>query len=181
MSRERRRPERSETDAYYFKYIDRVPSDDVLGVLETQLEETVEFLSGIPEEKTLHAYAPGKWTIRQLVNHVCDAERLFVARAFWFARGFQTPLPSFDSDESAASARANEIAWPAILEEFRSVRQATIAFFRNLPQEAWGRGGVASGLPFSVRSLAYIAAGHLDHHRAVLRERYLSPGRSSAG
>ena len=166
-------PERSEAAPYYFRYIDRISSGDVLAVLSAQLDETLDFLSGISEEKSLRAYAPEKWTIRQVVNHVNDCERLFVSRAFWFARGFETPLPSFDQDVSAAGARANEFSWTDHIEEFRSVRLATVAFFRNLPDEAWSRSGIASGNPFTVRALAYIAAGHVAHHRAVLQERYL--------
>jgi len=173
MPEERRRPGPEEAAPYYYRYIDRIGSDDVVGVLEKQLAASKGFFSAIPSEKSLHAYEAGKWTIRQVVNHVSDCERLFVSRAFWFARGFDTALPSFDQDVSAAEARANDVAWPAHIEDFESVRRATITFFRNIPAEAWGRTGVASGNPFTVRSLAYIAAGHLDHHRAILEERYL--------
>jgi uncharacterized damage-inducible protein DinB len=166
-------PERSEAAPYYFRYIDRVPERDILGVLESQLEETAEFLAAFSEEKSLHRYAPEKWTIRQVVNHVNDCERVFVSRAFWFARGFDSPLPSFEQDVAAAAARANEVSWADHVEEFRAVRQATLAFFRNLPDGAWSRSGVASGNPFTVRALAYIIAGHVAHHRAILQERYL--------
>jgi len=173
MSPEKRRPESSEAAPYYFRYIDRIASEDVLAVLERQLPETLAFYSRVPDEKSLEAYESGKWTIRQVVNHVTDCERLFVSRAFWFARGFEEPLPSFEQDAAAAAARANEFSWSAHVGEFESVRRATISFFRNLPAGSWDRRGVASGNPFTVRSLAYIVAGHLDHHAAVLRERYL--------
>lgn len=166
-------PDRSEAAPYYFRYIDRISSDDILGVLESQLKETVSFLSGISEEKSLHRYAPEKWTIRQVLNHVNDCERVFLSRAFWFARRFDTPLPSFDQDASAAASGANEVSWAAHVEEFRVIRLATLAFFRNLPEEAWSRSGIASGNPFSVRALAYIIAGHVAHHASILRERYL--------
>src|SRR5438128_5963415 len=166
------RPGSNEAATYYFRYIDRIPSEDILGVLETQRKETLSFFAGISEEKSLHRYGPDKWSIRQVVNHVNDCERLFVSRAFWFARGFETPLPSFDQDVSAAGARTNEISWTDHIEEFRSVRLAPVALFRNLPDEAWCRTGIASGSPFTVRALAYIAAGHVAHHRAVLQERY---------
>jgi hypothetical protein len=168
-----RRPDRAEAAPYYFRYIDRIANDDVLGVLEAQLPEAILLLKGISEEKSLRAYEPGKWTIRQVVNHVSDCERLFVSRAFWFARGFDSALPSFDQEVSAAGARANEFSWAAHVEEFESVRRGTITFFRNLPPDSWDRRGVASGNPFTVRALAYIAAGHLDHHTAILRDRYL--------
>lgn len=166
-------PERTEAAPYYFRYIDRVSSADILGVLEAQLGETLSVFAGVSEEKSLHRYAPEKWTIRQVVNHVNDCERVFVSRAFWFARGFDSPLPSFDQEPAAAAARANEVSWADHVEEFRVVRFATLAFFRNLPEGAWSRSGVASGNPFTVRALAYIIAGHVAHHRAILQERYL--------
>lgn len=166
-------PESHEAAPYYFKYIGQVQSDDVLGVLERQLDEILAFLSGIGEEKSLHRYAPEKWSIRQVFNHVSDAERLFLCRAFWFGRGFDSPLPSFDEKVSIAAARADEVSWARHVEEFRTVRLATLSFFRNLPAEAWMRSGTASDMPFTVRALAYIAAGHAAHHVAILRERYL--------
>ena len=166
-------PERSEAAPYYFRYIDRISSGDIVGVLESQLGETLGFLSGVSEEKSLHRYAPEKWTIRQVASHVNDCERVFVSRAFWFARGFDSPLPSFEQDISAAAAQANEVSWSAHIEEFRAVRLATLALFRNLPDGAWSRSGVASGNPFTVRALAYIIAGHVAHHCAILQERYL--------
>lgn len=104
----RGRPEPNEAASYYFKYIDQVQSDDVGGVLEAQLDETVAFLLGLSEEKSLHRYAPDKWSIRQVLNHVTDTERVFLFRAFWFARGFDSPLPSFDEKVSAATSRADE-------------------------------------------------------------------------
>jgi uncharacterized damage-inducible protein DinB len=167
------RPEPGEAEAYYFRYIDRVPGDDVLAVLEPQLGETLTFLSTISEEKSLHRYGPDKWSMRQVLNHVSDCERLFIARAFWFARGFDTPLPSFDQKISADAARADEFSWASHVEEFRNVRLGTLSFFRNLPAEAWVVRGIASGYSFTVRALAYLAAGHLAHHMAILRERYV--------
>ncbi|HEV8578685.1 MAG TPA: DinB family protein [Thermoanaerobaculia bacterium] len=167
------RPGADEAAPYYFKYIDQVPSDDVVGFLATQLDEAMPFLSGISEEKSLHRYAPGKWSIREVLNHINDGERLFVARAFWFARGFDTPLPSFDQEVSVAAGKADAVSWADHVEEFRGIRLATLSFFRNLPAEAWDRNGIASDLPFTVRALAYIAAGHFIHHAAIVRERYL--------
>jgi hypothetical protein len=166
-------PESGEAAPYYFKYINQVRSEDVVGALAIQLDETLAFLSGISEEKSFHRYAPEKWSIRQALNHVSDTERLFLFRAFWFARGFDSPLPSFDEKVSAGSARADEISWNRHVEEFRTVRLATLSFFRNLPAGAWMRGGIASDNPFTVRAMAYIVAGHAAHHVAVLQERYL--------
>jgi len=170
----RGRPEPNEAASYYFKYIDRVPSDDdIVGTLEAQLDETLAFLQGISEEKSLHRYAPDKWSLRQVVNHLNDTERVFLFRALWFARGFDSPLPSFDENVSAETSRADEISWARHVEEFRGVRLATLAFFQNLPAEAWMRRGIASDNPFTVRALAYIAAGHITHHMGIVRERYL--------
>ncbi len=166
-------PERNEAAPYYFKYIDRISGGNIVGVLETQLEEMLALLSGISEEKSLHRYASGKWSVRQVLSHVNDVERVFLSRAFWFARGFDSPLPSFDENVCAGAARADEVSWTSHLEEFRGIRVATLAFFRNLPADAWMRSGVASGNLFTVRAIAYISAGHVTHHRGVLQERYL--------
>lgn len=167
------RPQTNEAAPYYFKYIDLVTSDEVVPAMESQLDETVQFLQGISEEQSRHSYEPGKWTIREVLNHVNDGERLFLYRAFWFARGFRDALPSFDQDQAVQSAHANNTSWAELVEEFKRVRLASISFFKNLPEEAWSKTGVASDYPFTVRSLAYIIAGHVAHHRNVLAERYL--------
>ena len=166
-------PERTEASAYYFNYIDLVPEPDVVSVIEAQHEPTLSLLRGISEEKSLYRYAPGKWSIRELWNHVTDTERAFVFRALWFARGFNTPLESFEQEVAARGAAADRVSWAGHVEEFRAVRLATVAFFRNLPAEAWMRTGVASGYHFTVRALAYVVAGHLVHHARILKERYL--------
>jgi hypothetical protein len=166
-------PERTEATPYYFNYIDRITSSDITGVLESQLDETTAFLRGISEEKSLYRYAPGKWSIRQAWNHVNDAERVYVSRALWFARGYESPLPSFEGEIAVGAAQADAIEWVRHMDEFRQIRLATVAFFRNLPVEAWKRSGTASGNPFTVRALAYIVAGHTVHHATILRERYL--------
>jgi hypothetical protein len=105
-------------------------------------------------------------------GHVNDTERVFLMRALWFARKFDTPLPSFDQDIAVAAANSDGISWARHVEEFREIRLATISFFRNLSEEAWMRAGTASGNPFTVRACAYIVAGHVTHHEAVLREKY---------
>ncbi len=167
------RPGSDEAASYYFTYIDKVTGEDPLRALEGQLEEAVAFFSSISEEKSLHRYAPEKWSIRQSLNHVNDTERLFAFRALWFARGFDLPLPSFDQNVAVGTAEADRFHWAAHIEEFRSVRLATISMFRNLPAEAWSRSGIASDYRFTVRALAFIIAGHLNHHNSILRERYL--------
>jgi hypothetical protein len=167
------RPHPSEAASFYATYIDLILTDDPLIVMEDQLEEVEEIFSTISEEKSLYRYAPDKWSIRQLLNHVTDTERAFAFRALWFARGFADPLPSYDQDIAAAGAQANSIPLDLHIDEFGHVRLASIALFRNLPAGAWMRTGTASGNPFTVRSLAYIICGHVAHHLRVLRERYL--------
>ena len=171
-------PDRTEAAEYYFTYIDQVPAGDICRVLEAQLPETLALLHDISDEQSLTRYAPGKWSIREVVSHLNDTERLFVFRAFWFARGFDSPLPSFDQNVAVSTAGADERSWRSHVDEFKAVRAATLAFFRDLPADAWTRRGVASGNPFTVRALAYLSAGHVTHHTRILRERYLqqAPG-----
>ncbi len=167
------RPQTNEAAPYYFTYIDQAPGDDPGRLIEAQLDEQSAFLPTISEEKSLHRYAPGKWSIRQVLNHVSDTERSFAFRALWFARGFQEPVPSYDQEIAAVGAEADRIPWSAHVEEFRRVRLATISLFRNMPEMAWLRTGVASGNRFTVRALAFITAGHVAHHAKVIREKYL--------
>jgi len=167
------RPGPSEAAAYYFTYIDRIPQDDIVGVMERQAGEAVAVFAGISEEKSLHRYAPEKWSIRQVLNHINDTERAFAFRALWFGRGFTDPLASFDQNVSVNGARADEYSWASHVAEFRGVRQSTLALFRNMPLEAWKRSGVASGSSVTVNALAYTIAGHVAHHMAILQERYL--------
>lgn len=166
-------PERSEAAPYYFTYIDRVTNPDVLAELQTQLDSSTHFLRGISEEKSRHRYAPDKWSIREVLNHINDAERTFAFRALWFARGFDAPLPSFDQNVSSSAAKAGEHSWASHIEDFRAVRLATLTLFRTMPEEAWSRKGIASGSSFTVRALAYVIAGHLAHHRAIIETKYL--------
>src|ERR1700758_1653498 len=112
------RPERDEAAPYYFRYIDRIGGGDIVGVLQAPPKETSALFKGISEEKSLYRYAPEKWSVRQVVNHVNDTERVFVSRAFWFARGFDSPLPSFDEKPCAEAARADEVAWADHIEDF---------------------------------------------------------------
>jgi len=167
------RPEPNEAVPYYFGYINRVAGDDILHALQSQLDQTPAFLRSISEEKSLYRYAPEKWSIRQMWGHVNDTERVFLMRALWLARKFETALPSFDQDIAVGAAGSDDVPWARHVEEFHEIRLATISFFRNLPEEAWARTGTASGNPFTVRACAFIVAGHVAHHQAVLREKYL--------
>ena len=167
------RPDRNEAAEYYFRYIDQVPAGEICRILRAQLPETLALLDGISEEESLARYSPGKWSIREVVGHINDCERLFTFRAFWFARGFETPLPSFDQNTAMSATRLDGRPLASHAEEFRAVRQSTLMFFDHLPNDAWARHGIASDNPFTVRALAYIAAGHLVHHVRILRECYL--------
>lgn len=167
------RPEPSEAAQYYFTYINLVTGDRPLGNIRNQLDKYLPFLKRISEEQSQYRYAAGKWSIRQVLNHVTDTERAFAFRALWFARGFDSPLPSYDQEIAAANAKADAISWAAHVEEFTQVRRATISLFQNLPSEAWMRTGIASENPFTVRALAFIIPGHVEHHFRILREKYL--------
>lgn len=167
------RPKPEEAAPHYSKYIDLVGSGDIVSALEIQLQETTAFLTTVSEEKSLHRYAPDKWTIREVLNHIIDGERVFAFRAFWFARGSSDPLPGFEQDDYVEASGANKIDWASHVEEFQRVRWSTISLFRNLPGEAWSREGIASGNPFTVRALAYILAGHVSHHLNLIKKHYL--------
>ena len=167
------RPERDEAAPYYFTYIDKVPVGDIRQLIRAQAADVVDFASRISEERSRHRYAADKWSIREVLGHINDCERLFVMRAFWFARGFDTPLPSFDQNVAVATAGAHERPWQSHVDEFRAQRAATLAFFDSLPEAAWRRRGVASDNPFTVRALAYMVPGHVAHHLDIVRQRYL--------
>ncbi len=167
------RPQASEAAEYYLPYIEEVHSEDPLSVMIAQLDEAQSLLPAISEKDSLYRYAPDKWSIRQVVNHCTDTERVFVFRTMWFARGLEIPLPSYEQDVAVRGAQAESVPWSSHIEEFRDVRAATISFFRNLPPEAWMRTGIASEKRFTVRALAFIIPGHVAYHWKRLRELYL--------
>ena len=171
------RPDRTEAAAFYFTYIDKVPDGDIVERLEAQGREVLDLLRGISDAQSQYRYAADKWSIREVLNHINDTERVFTFRALWFARGFESPLPSFDQNVGVAAARADEVAWPVLVDEFQALREATLALFRTLPDEAWARGGVASDKQVSVKALAYMVAGHVIHHLGILNTRYLASDR----
>lgn len=168
------RPERSEAAEYYFHYIDLVPDGDIVRTLASQRDEAMAYLERIPEGRAGYRYADDKWTLRDVVGHLNDTERLFAARAFWFARGFDTPLPSFDQNVAISTGGFGARTWRSLIDEFAAVRDASITFFAGLPEAAWERRGIASGNPFTVRALAYLIAGHVTHHVRIVDERYLA-------
>lgn len=169
----RGRPQETEAAPYYQGYIQQAEGDDALAAMEQQLDEMMALLSGISEEKSLYRYAPEKWSIRQVLGHISDAERAFAFRLMHFARGFDAPVPGFDQEISAAGAESDRVSWSDLVEEFRWVRLSTIALVKNLPPEAWDRSGIASEKSFTVRSLAFIIPGHAAHHMKIVRERYV--------
>jgi hypothetical protein len=176
-------PEPDEAAEYYQGYIAQAGEGDILALLKSQSATAVAFLRGISEERSLYRYAPDKWSICQVLNHVNDSERVFAYRALWFARGFDSPLPSFDQDIAVLGGDAEARPWASHIEELAAIRASTLTLFQNLPTEAWMRRGIASGYSFSVRAIAYIIVGHANHHLRVLRERYSereSPQRPNA-
>ena len=167
------RPARAEAADYYHKYIDRVGDGDIRELLARQRTDVMRFLRALPPGKAGHRYAEGKWTIAEVVGHLNDCERLFVSRAFWFARGLEGSLPSFDQNLAMAASDASSRTWASHLDEFEGLRADSVRFFDTLPEAAWDRTGIASDCGFSVKALAYIAVGHVEHHLAIIRERYL--------
>ena len=166
------RPANSEYAPSYAAYVDAVPDGDLLVLLETQCRETQNMLRGISEQESRHRYAPGKWSIREVIGHVNDAERVFTYRALRFARGDATPLPSFDENAWASASNADERSLEEHAHELAAIRSSTVAMFRGFSGEQFARTGMASGHQISVRALAYIVAGHERHHVRILRERY---------
>jgi hypothetical protein len=168
-------PEATEYAPYFERYVSLVRTGDILSTLEEQKGAFRRALSALPAERAGFRYAPDKWTIREVVGHCTDAERVFAFRALCFGRGEEAPLPSFDENEYARQSGHDSVPLPDLLEEFETVRTATLLQFRHFPDGVWRRAGVASGNPVSVRALAHIAAGHVAHHLAILRERYAVP------
>lgn len=166
------RPASSEYAPFYAGYIDALPPGDVLELLEAGIEDTLELLRGVPEERADHRYAPDRWSVRELAGHLADTERVMGVRALRFARGDQTPLPGFDQDLYVANAAFGRRPLEELAEELRIVRAGTLLLFRGMDSEAWTRRGTANGAVLSVRAIAHIIAGHERHHARVLRERY---------
>lgn len=166
------RPAADEYLEYYGRYIALVPGDDALPVLARAQAETHRLLAGLDEARALHRYAPGKWSVKEVLGHLADGERVFGYRALRFARADQTPLPGFDENTYVPAGKFGRRTLADMAAEFAAVRAATLALARSLDDEALLRRGTASDCPFSVRALVAIIAGHELHHVALLRERY---------
>ena len=167
------RPAADEFAPFYAGYISRVPDGNIVATLDGQIADTLSLLRAIPEARGVHRYAPDKWSIKEIVGHMCDTERVMAYRALRMARGDQTPLASFDQDPWVKASRFDERSMASLTTELEHVRWTTIDLLRPLDEDALLRRGTASGVTLTPRSLAYIIAGHERHHVAVLRERYL--------
>ena len=165
-------PLESEYAPYYQGYIGRVTEQEILPVLRSQLDALDVLLGRVTPERETYRYAEGKWSVREIVGHLIDAERVFGHRAFCIARGDRNNMPGFDQNEYIATAPYDRIDLEDLLSEFRLVRLSNIAMLRTLDDESWMRIGTANDNQVSVRALAFIMAGHVRHHMEVLRERY---------
>jgi hypothetical protein len=175
LSLAHRRPQPTEHAPYYGTYVALVPENDILAVLRAQRDESLAHLHAIPESQADVLHPPYTWTIKQVVNHITDGERIFAYRALRFARGDATELPGFDENEYARTAGCERLKLAKLVDEFDAVRRSTLALLENLPEQAWTRCGEANGNAVTVRALAFIIAGHVRHHLAIVRKR-LGPG-----
>jgi uncharacterized damage-inducible protein DinB len=168
------RPDPSEYGPFYAGYVSLVQGEDVLEALRDQIGRSLDVLRPVSSEDSLERYAPGKWSLREVVGHLIDAERIFAYRALRFARNDPTELPGFEQDDYVPAAQSDRRPWPDLLAEFELVRRANLLMFRGLDREAWLRRGVASRNEMTVRALAYAIAGHELHHLGIIRTRYLA-------
>lgn len=167
-----KRPEPTEYAEFYANYVSEVPGTDAVGILESQRLQMVQLFAGRSERDGSFRYAPGKWTVKEVLGHITDTERIFTYRALRIARGDKTPLPAFEQDNFVKNGGFSERTLASLADEFALVRAASIALFRSFPEQAWSRRGVASQKEVTVRALAFITAGHQIHHRQILEERY---------
>lgn len=168
------RPEPGEYAAYFDRYISLVPGADILTTLESQRRQTLLLLSGRDEADGDFRYAPGKWSAKEVLGHVCDTERIFAYRALRISRGDSTPLAGFEQDDYIRNGPFAQRPLAEIIEDYIAVRRATLTLFRNLDEQAWLRRGIANNNEVSVRAIAYTMAGHELHHRHILEEKYFA-------
>ncbi len=170
-----KRPSPEDAAPYYQGYIEQVSNDgEIVDLLAAQLDDELAFLASIPEDRGDFCYAPGKWTVKEVLGHMADAEWIFTYRALRFARGDTTPLPGMEQDEFVAGANFEQRTVASLTEELRNLRAANLVLFRSFDDEILERRGTASDCPFSVRAQLYILCGHVVHHVRVLKESYLS-------
>lgn len=167
------KPESNEYDPYYGLYISKVPEADIRDAFVRQPAELREAHNGLAEEMGTFTYEPGKWTLKEVLSHLIDGERIFAYRMLRISRGDVTPIEGFEQDGYIENSSANNRSFSDLLEEFELSRKANVLLLNNLDEAALKRMGTASGLPISVRALANISIGHVRHHLHILRERYL--------
>jgi uncharacterized protein (TIGR03083 family) len=167
------RPLPGEYSEGYAPYIAAAVEGDVLTLLQGQMGEVAALFAGLSETQGAFRYAPGKWSLKDLLQHLSDAERIFAYRCLRIGRGDATPMPGFEEDAYAAAAQADARSMADLLADWRAVRSASLSLFRSLPDEAWGNQGTTNNRPITARCIRYIALGHAAHHLAVIRERYL--------
>ena len=168
------RPAEGEYSPYFERYISLVPDGDIIEMLARNADTLIALVRQQPPEVADYAYADGKWTVKEVIGHLCDAERVFAYRLLCFARADQTPLPGFDENAYVPAGRFGERTLESLLQEFAAVRQASIALVAGLPEEAWSLSGIANNAPMSARAAAYTILGHELHHRNILINRYFS-------
>jgi uncharacterized damage-inducible protein DinB len=166
------RPQPSEHSAYHLNYISLVPENDILQTLDAQRRDMILYLSARSEDEGNFRYAPGKWSAKEVVGHICDAERIFAYRALRIARGDQTPLPGWEQDDYMRASPFCGRPLTDVIEDYIAVRRASVSLFRNLDEPAWCRTGTANNATVSVRALAWLIAGHELHHKKLLQEKY---------
>ncbi|MCI0659764.1 MAG: DinB family protein [Acidobacteria bacterium] len=167
------RPDPTEYMPYFGKYISLVEGDDVIAALSNQIDDTLALLHGLSESQGDIRYAPGKWSIKEVIGHLIDAERIFAYRALRFARNDESVLHGFDENSYVANSNYGARRLADLAEEFEFVRKANLYLFRPLGLEVWERRGKANDNEISVRAIAYVIAGHERHHLGIIRERYL--------
>lgn len=168
-----KRPENTEYSDWYAGYVGSVQETDIISALEKQSDEIKQFFAEITDEKSLYRYAENKWTIKELLGHIIDGERVFAYRALRFSRNDETALAGFDENPYVAQSNFNERTLSELVEEFVLLRQANMFIFRNLKESDWDNSGIASDAKVTLRALAYIMVGHIRHHLKILKERYL--------
>ena len=166
------RPAADEYLPYYERYITLVPDGNLVELLATQVRDTLRLLRGVDDRRALYAYAAGKWTVKEVIGHISDAERVFSHRVLRFARGDVQPLPGFDENAYVPAGRFNERPVSDLIDEFEAIRSSTVHLFRYLNEDELARRGIANNNPISVRALGFVIAGHERHHAKLLRERY---------
>ena len=170
------RPAEEEYEPAFGRYISRVADlEDAVVALAVQRDQFARSVASMTDKEAGYRYAPAKWSVRELIGHVCDAERIFTYRLLRIARADTTPLPGFEENDYVVNAESDVRALRDLIDEWQAVRSATIALVRGLPEQAWSRRGTSNGQPISARALLYIVLGHVDHHLDVLHRRYGVP------